>query len=305
MVKLNLELPENFLEEEIREGYTISSEMKKVWAVELDLLHELMKVCKKHQIKFFAAGGTILGAVRHKGFIPWDDDIDVMMMRSEFERLCEVAPYEFQYPYFYQTEDTDSSSFRGHAQLRNSMTTAILNEDISRKRRINQGIFIDIFPLDMVPDDISKRKVFYDTLMKKKMKLWEYSSYLYPYRFHFRKNLFVLFTHSIKHLLISKETAFQRANECYQSFLMSTIETYKNTNTLQMSPFCLERFTYSKDDLQDMIEVPFEMLLIPIPAHFVTVLDKTYGEWRKFVIGGSLHSGIIFDTEKPYTEYLK
>ena len=65
MVKLNLQLPEHFLDGETRDGYYISPEMKKVWAVELDLLNEFMRICKKYDLRWFADAGTLLGAVRH------------------------------------------------------------------------------------------------------------------------------------------------------------------------------------------------------------------------------------------------
>ena len=90
-MRINLVLEDSFFEEEIRSGYTVSSEMKKIWAVELDLLNEFSKVCQKHQLKWFVHAGTLLGAIRHKGFIPWDDDIDVVMPRADYEKLCELA----------------------------------------------------------------------------------------------------------------------------------------------------------------------------------------------------------------------
>ncbi len=86
MVDLKIKLPDGFLDEEVRCDYTITHEMKKIWAVELDLLEKLLNVCKKHGIKIFASGGTLLGAIRHKGMIPWDDDIDMMMFR-EFRKM--------------------------------------------------------------------------------------------------------------------------------------------------------------------------------------------------------------------------
>lgn len=92
----------DFLKEEYRNGYLITEKMKKVWAVELDLLSELDRVCKKYNIKYYAAFGTLLGAIRDKGFIPWDDDIDVWLLRDEYERLKQVAPKEFTGKYYYQ-----------------------------------------------------------------------------------------------------------------------------------------------------------------------------------------------------------
>ena len=150
-IKLNI--PPGFLEPEVRDDYYIGAEIKKMWAVQLDLIMELDRVCQKHGIRYSAYAGTLLGVIRHKGYIPWDDDIDFMMTRSEYNRLCEVAKDEFKAPYFWQTEYTDRGSLRGHAQLRNSETTCLLDTEYPYKRKYNQGIFIDIFPFDGVPDD--------------------------------------------------------------------------------------------------------------------------------------------------------
>ena len=150
MADLSLEFPEDFFREEIRDGYKVSEKMKKVWAVELDLLNKLLEVCQKYELKCFADAGTLLGAVRHKGFIPWDDDIDVVMFREDYEKLRAVAQEEFKEPYFFQCAYSDDNYIRGHAQLRNSDTTAFLYREVRRKVERNYGIFIDIFILDGV-----------------------------------------------------------------------------------------------------------------------------------------------------------
>ena len=153
MIDLKLDIPKEFLDEEERCGFHITKKQKEVWAVELDLLVELDRVCKKYNLKYCATGGTLLGAIRHKGFIPWDDDIDVMMLRDDYEKLCNIAPQEFKDPYFFQTEYSDPGSLRRHAQFRNSNTTGILSTEFPLRKPINQGIFLDIFPQDNVIDD--------------------------------------------------------------------------------------------------------------------------------------------------------
>ena len=77
------------LNEEVRNGYLITAETKKVWAVQIDLLKHLVDACQRHNLKIWADGGTLLGTVREHGYIPWDDDIDMFMLREDYERLRE------------------------------------------------------------------------------------------------------------------------------------------------------------------------------------------------------------------------
>lgn len=139
------------LTEEVRNGYLISSEMKKVWSVQMELLKKLLFVCDKYNLKIWADSGTLIGTVREKGFIPWDDDIDMIMMRNDYDKLISISEKEFNDPYFLQSAYSESKYPRGHAQLRMRGTAAILPNDMDQS--FDQSIFLDIFVYDAVPEN--------------------------------------------------------------------------------------------------------------------------------------------------------
>lgn len=307
MLNIKLQLPEHFLDEEVRCDYTISHKMKEIWAVELDLLNEFMNVCKKHDLKFFVAGGTLLGTIRHKGYIPWDDDVDVMMFRDDFEKLNKIAPKEFKNPYFWQTEETDKGSMRGHAQLRNSSTTGILKGEYSYKMSFNQGIFIDIFPLDNIPDDDKEKDSFFCECQSLNIKKTFFNYLQYPIHVSFRRNLILLAYGALKCYFLKHFTNHAKiAENAFNKWMQEAIK-YDDVNTkkLVMCPFFEDRWIHSRKDLQSTIYMPFEMLEVPVPSGYENILNHVYGNWKKFVKGNSVHGGVVFDPEKPYTEYLK
>lgn len=306
MVNLRCEFPPNFFEEEEKCGYIISAQMKKVWAVELDLLNEFSRVCHKHSIPFYICDGTLLGAVRHKGMIPWDDDIDVMMFRKDYEKLCEIGSKEFKYPYFFQTEYTDKGALRGHVQIRNSETTAILKSELNLKRDFNQGIFLDVFPMDNVPDDKNERCKYLQRAKKLYVRYRKKAARGAYYKFRFRKNLLMMAYEFLIHMLYQIYPFFsyfdyEQAYEEYELFSKS----YNNVDTkdIIIAPFYKQ--IRKRLWFNDIIYLPFEFLSLPAPSMYDDVLKNTYGNYHKYVIGTSLHGGIMFDTEKSYKEYLK
>ena len=305
MIDLKIQIPKGFLDEETRCDYLVSKEMKEIWAVELDLLAELDRICTKYNIKYFASGGTLLGAIRHQGFIPWDDDIDLAMARKDYERLCEVAPQEFVNPYFFQTEDTDPGSLRGHAQLRNSLTTGILKNEYPIKKKINQGIFIDIFPLDGVPDEMDEYKNLELQAEALKKRFRKFSLFAYPGVLNIKS--FKSIVKKIGSLLIAayckKKTAvFYKAFE-------EVCSTYNDRNTEFLSMltfrFSDKRLYIEKRFLDDIQRVKFEFVTIPVLKGYDTLLKRQYGDYMVMKKDMSYHGGVIFDSGKPYIEYLK
>ena len=115
-----------------------------------EMLKVLDAICQKHQIKYWICAGTLLGQVRHGGYIPWDDDLDVEMLREDYLRLMEILPAELPDHLALQTPDTDENYFFGYAKLRDLKSHVT---EVNRYDRIfkYQGIFIDIFPMEKAP----------------------------------------------------------------------------------------------------------------------------------------------------------
>ena len=114
--------------------------------IQVDMLKCFIAVCQKHNLRYFLLGGSALGAVRHKGYIPWDDDIDVGLPRNDYEKFLEVAQKDLPENIFVQTTITDPEYPVNFAKLRNSDTTFV--EKSVKNFNINHGVYIDIFPLD-------------------------------------------------------------------------------------------------------------------------------------------------------------
>lgn len=132
--------------------------LKKLHNAEIQILDEFVRICKKHNLKYFLYGGTLLGAVRHKGFIPWDDDIDIIMPREDYDKFGEIAQEELREKYFYQTNMIDKNYNLLFAKIR--LNNTYVREEKFDGVDMHQGIFIDILPLDLFPKKSSlKQKI--------------------------------------------------------------------------------------------------------------------------------------------------
>ena len=116
----------------------------------LEILVEIDKICKKHDIRYWLSSGTLIGAMRHNGFIPWDDDLDIEMMRPDYLRLMEVLPSELPDWLALQNDETDPNYFFYYAKVRDRRSKMLEQNNYDRLWQ-EQGIYIDIFPLEQHP----------------------------------------------------------------------------------------------------------------------------------------------------------
>lgn len=307
MVDLRIDIPDGFLEEEERCGHIVSKQMKEVWAIQLDLLAEFDRVCNKHNIKYFASGGTALGAIRHKGFIPWDDDMDLMMLRDDYDKLLEIAPDEFKPPYFLQNKFSDPEANETISKLRNIETTALLKDEIGSCFNYCKGIFIDIFPLDVIPDNLLEQDSYFKDLKNQRDLFYKKGRSIGIFSDSTNK-LERLIKHFLYWILSRKrKTRVKEYQEEYRKYV-NLCRRFNHQSSKRL--MCLE-FTFDINDykctadLQETIYVDFEFTKIPIGANYHHGLITKYGnDYMIFKKCASMHSEIFFDTEKSYKNYL-
>ncbi|MBR6228822.1 MAG: LicD family protein [Eubacterium sp.] len=269
--------------------------LEKIWAVELDILKQIDRVCKKNDISYYAEYGTLLGAVRHKGMIPWDDDIDISMPRKEYMRFKEVAREEFRHPYAYV------DGYTGYAVTPMSKVVRVDTSAVERPDlppEYPQGIFVDVMPLDAVSDDSDEAKLNW-------LRLLEYWSVIKSPIEVFDQacagKQFVLGVDRIIELAQMQGTDKLRELE---KFALSVEGTSEKINVFL---FQIKSGGGKRDVkwYEETVYLPFEDMEIPAPAGWHEVLSCVYGDYMTPIKGaGVAHAGAIFDTERPYTYYL-
>lgn len=158
-----MEFKDSFFMDEVRDGYYISSLMKRSWAANIELLSRIDKVCKKNGIKYFADWGTILGVVRHAGFVPWDDDLDICMMGDDykkFSRVLKESDTGLTLVDYHSSEDTDNMV----AHVTGQETVLSNVKEIKEFHGYPYGVSIDIFRMDYLPSDEKEMKDYFNIL---------------------------------------------------------------------------------------------------------------------------------------------
>lgn len=282
----------DFFKPETRCDFFVDENRKKIWAVELDLLFKFDAVCKKFNLRYFLMYGSLLGAVRHNGFIPWDDDLDVAMPREDYEKFVQLSS-EFQEPYFLQTPYTDKEYFFSFAKLTNDNTSAI--SKMLAFQNFHKGIFLDIFPLDNFSYEESEARFNRILFLNR-----ENSTFMRrgnPYLDDSNRKRVK------EHSGITPLDAFIEIQELAKSCKSDT--HLLSTAVLTLYP--LNKSVFAQEDFSDSLLVDFEGYKFPIPKGYERILRTIYNEYMTFPPKekrGVWHSDAIFDADTTYIKKL-
>ncbi len=287
-------------EEEIVANYKISHKMKQIWKVELDILDEVDRICRKYGLNYFLVHGSLLGAVRHKGFIPWDDDLDIAMPRKDYERFIELAGQELKEPLSIHTPRTEKDLFwGGFARIRNGQTTGIQSRELGHEG--NLGIWVDLLPLDVCPEDEKKfrrkeRRVrhYYGLLLAK---IYGQDGDIYGEISSMQWRLYKLLSKCSSHdRLCRRLVRAQRMYEDEKSDQVAFFSGYEKYRRLQAT------------DFEKTVLLEFEHRKVPAPVgyeHYLfALMGRDYMKYPPAEERKPKHRG-IFDPDKPYGEYVK
>lgn len=283
----------DFLKEETKCDFVVDSQRKKVWAIELELLLELDRVCKKHKLRYYLMCGTLLGAIRHKGFIPWDDDADVAMPREDYEKFIRLQD-EFKHPFFLQTPYTDKGFAVSHTCIRNSNTSAI--SPIISYQEMNHGIFIDVFPLDHYEDSDARER------------------YAKINQLNIENGTFMRMTNpQLNEKNQQRVAAYNRDHIADYEEIQRLASMYNGKETKQICIMTytadpLENNIWDSADFADTIDWEYEGHKFPIPAGYDHILKGAYGNYMEFPPPeqrGILHGHYILEPDIPYKDFLK
>lgn len=268
-----LTFSKEFFLEETRDNFTIEPMMKCAWAAQLEVLAVIEQICDRHGLKYFAAWGTLLGAVRHKGFIPWDDDIDICLLREDYDKLLAAAAGELPDEYRILNPYTSAEWDQTFSRIINSNSVSFQEERLRKFHGCPYVVGVDIFPLDDLPED-PQLESFHTELFST-----VYSS----------GRLYAKDPAGTDAVLPDLETLcnvkFDR-KKSIQNQLFRLADAIGKEYCNSGSPFvtsivdhALKKIVLRKEWFLDCVFLPFEHLRISAPTDYDAVLTALYGDY--------------------------
>ena len=319
-----MEFQNSFFEDEVRDGFYVPSMVKRAWAAELEVLKEIDRICRKYDIRYFAEWGSLLGAVRHEGFIPWDDDLDICMKREDYKRFLEVADKELKDDFKVFTYEKHEDFWYFLARVVAKPRICFEKEHLDKFHQFPYIVGVDIFVLDYVSadeekeqerikkarfvieaaDEICTKELPIDTVEKYLSTIEVFCSVKIPQelKFYNYKNV-----NSVTKSRNCLEITYEERKHKLRVFLYKLAEGLfemfdeKESKFLaQMMPNVLygKGRRIAKKCYDDIIRLPFENTTMPVPMAYDTMLKKKYGNYMRLIKSAGGHNYPFFESQQ-------
>ena len=291
-------LERDFFYDEVRNGFYIPAIMKKAWGAEMLILSEIDRICRKHGIAYYLGYGTLLGAVRDATFIPWDDDVDIMMFREDFEAFRRIAKEELPEELEFLSIEEDSS-FRGMNAVVCSNAKRF-NEDCFKKYHgYPFSAFVDIFALDAISDwqdKEKKRRAFLSLLYQIRGEIWETGTCS-------EESLQVLRdTEAYYSISSARESSLEGRVGVLIEKVYQFFNGEESSRVASIPIYFLHNASYPREVFHRVQYLPFCGAEFPTASNWESLLTSEYGNYRRVVKAGGEHHYPYFKEQENNIE---
>jgi len=281
-----MHFPEDYFEDEVRDGFFITSMMKRSWAAQLEVLEDIDALCQKYNIKYYGDCGTLIGAVRHGGYIPWDDDLDICLLRDDYERLLEHA-HELPENYTLLNWRTHEDWTNAFSRIVNTTRIRLDEEFMEKYHGFPYSAGVDIFVLDYMYEDADEeeeRRHRADMLMKT-AGIINIKGFDNPDLLKCLKDI-----EDMLNIKLDFNGSVVKQLYSYAEKAMMEVKAKDASKVCFMAAWIEFHFCFwDKKFCNQFMRVPFECSTIPIPVAYDEILKVHYGDYMKVNRSGGLH----------------
>ena len=288
-----MKFPNSYFEDEIKSGFYVDARMKCCWAAQIDVLNEIDRVCTKHNIQYFAEWGTLLGTVRHGGYIPWDDDMDISMKREDYNRFLKYAVKDLPREYEVVNYETIDEYYDVMTRVNNTSVVNLTNDFLEKHHNMPYICGVDIFPLDYVTRDKQEEKIQKEVINLVKMTADTMGFSEVP------ETLSEEWLSKIEKICKQKIDRKRNLKKQLYKIICALYALYdeKESDEIALMARHLDDggHIYPKSCYADCEYMPFENIKIPVPIGYDHILTLKYGDYMKCVRSGGSHGYPYFE----------
>lgn len=293
-----IKIPLSFLRDEVRNGFYISTQIKQAWAAQLQILSVIDEICIKNDIKYFAEWGSLLATIRHGGYIPWDDDVDICMIREDYNKFREVAKKEMPEGFCIQDYSSQQDHWNYVAKVLNRNGICFEEEHLSKYNNFPYIACVDIFVQDYIHKDEQEEKKRDEAILRlTAIADGIVNNQLRPES----KEIFIREIENKYHCSLMRKSNYEIGVVIYQIVenIMSEVPRSKARGIAQIFPDVLKGFRgYKKEYYNKAVRLPYEFISIPVPYCYHELAEIKYGNYMIPIKGSAAHNYPFFEGQR-------